>query len=210
MKFLEPVRDYKARHASTLLTFDAVIRLPRPDRGPQAPRKTPPDGSDRPGRNWRRPWRKTPGRLAGNRAWCGLYQLTLSGFIGNSCRHLPTCSEYAYEAIARHGLWKGGWLALFRVGRCGPGGTHGIDNVPETLGCPPRLVGAVEVCRFWSPVTPTKNRPARPFAAQFAEASMMRKSEMCGGTTIHASLVWPIRALPILDAPRLLSNRVNA
>jgi putative membrane protein insertion efficiency factor len=63
-----------------------------------------------------------------------LYQLTLSGFIGNSCRHLPSCSEYAYEAIARHGLWKGGWLAFFRVGRCGPGGTHGIDNVPETLG----------------------------------------------------------------------------
>ncbi|WP_322988539.1 MULTISPECIES: membrane protein insertion efficiency factor YidD [unclassified Hoeflea] len=84
------------------------------------------------GRNWRGPWRKTPGRLLGV-GLVRLYQLTLSGFIGNSCRHLPTCSEYAYEAIARHGLWKGGWLAFFRVGRCGPGGTHGIDNVPETL-----------------------------------------------------------------------------
>jgi putative membrane protein insertion efficiency factor len=84
------------------------------------------------GRNWRGPWRKTPGRLLGT-GWSALYQLTLSGFIGNSCRHLPTCSEYAYEAIARHGLWNGGWLALFRVGRCGPGGTHGIDNVPEAL-----------------------------------------------------------------------------
>jgi putative membrane protein insertion efficiency factor len=62
-----------------------------------------------------------------------VYQLTLSGFIGNSCRHLPSCSEYAHEAIARHGLWAGGWLALFRVARCGPGGTHGIDNVPERL-----------------------------------------------------------------------------
>ena len=62
-----------------------------------------------------------------------LYQLTLSGFVGNSCRHLPTCSEYAHEAIARHGLWAGGWMALFRVMRCGPGGTHGIDRVPETL-----------------------------------------------------------------------------
>ena len=65
-----------------------------------------------------------------------LYQLTLSGFIGNSCRHLPTCSEYAYEAIARHGLWAGGWMALFRVARCGPGGTHGIDNVPDSLAAP--------------------------------------------------------------------------
>lgn len=84
------------------------------------------------GRNWAGPWRKTPGRLFGT-GLIRLYQLTLSGFIGNTCRHMPTCSEYGYEAIARHGLWKGGWLTLFRVGRCGPGGTCGIDNVPEAL-----------------------------------------------------------------------------
>lgn len=83
-------------------------------------------------RNWRGPWRKTPGRLVGT-AFVRFYQLTLSGFVGQSCRHLPTCSEYAYEAIARHGLWAGGWMGLFRVMRCGPGGTHGIDNVPETI-----------------------------------------------------------------------------
>jgi uncharacterized protein len=93
------------------------------------------------GRNWNGPWPKTPGRLLGTGV-IRLYQLTLSGFIGNSCRHLPTCSEYGYEAIARHGLWKGGWLALFRVGRCGPGGTHGIDNVPVELDA--RLV-------WWAP-----------------------------------------------------------
>lgn len=84
------------------------------------------------GRNFAGPWRKTPGRLVGT-TLVRFYQLTLSGFVGNSCRHLPTCSEYAYEAIARHGLWSGGWMGLFRVMRCGPGGTHGIDNVPETL-----------------------------------------------------------------------------
>ena len=84
------------------------------------------------GRNWPGPWRKTPGRVAGT-SLVRLYQLTLSGFIGNSCRHLPTCSEYGYEAIARHGLWPGGWMALFRFMRCGPGGTHGIDNVPAVL-----------------------------------------------------------------------------
>lgn len=84
------------------------------------------------GRNYRGPWPRTPGRLFGT-GLVRLYQLTLSGFIGNSCRHLPSCSEYAYEAIARHGLWRGGWLSLFRVMRCGPGGTSGIDNVPERL-----------------------------------------------------------------------------
>lgn len=84
------------------------------------------------GRNWRGAFRKTPGRLFGM-GLVRFYQLTLSGFIGNSCRHLPTCSEYGYEAIARHGLWRGGFMALFRVLRCGPGGSHGFDPVPETL-----------------------------------------------------------------------------
>ena len=93
------------------------------------------------GRNWAGPWRRTPGRVLGV-SLVRFYQLTLSGFIGGSCRHLPTCSEYAYEAIARHGLWAGGWMGLFRVMRCGPGGTHGIDRVPETLR--PEL-------RWWTP-----------------------------------------------------------
>ncbi|MDX8537252.1 MULTISPECIES: membrane protein insertion efficiency factor YidD [Mesorhizobium] len=89
-------------------------------------------GPIRRGRNWPGPWRRTPGRVFGT-SLVRLYQLTLSGFVGNSCRHLPTCSEYAHEAIARHGLWAGGWMGLFRVLRCGPFGTHGIDLVPETL-----------------------------------------------------------------------------
>jgi uncharacterized protein len=59
--------------------------------------------------------------------------LPLRSHIGNSCRHTPTCSEYGYEAIARHGLWAGGWMTLFRVSRCGPFGTHGYDPVPETI-----------------------------------------------------------------------------
>ncbi len=93
---------------------------------------------NRKNRNWQGPWRKTPGRVFGT-AFVRLYQLTLSGFVGNHCRHMPTCSEYAFEAIARHGLWAGGWMGLFRVMRCGPGGTHGIDNVPETL----------DACKTW-------------------------------------------------------------
>ncbi|MCU0829915.1 MAG: membrane protein insertion efficiency factor YidD [Rhizobiaceae bacterium] len=83
-------------------------------------------------RNFGGPWPKTPGRILGV-GLIRLYQLTLSGFVGNTCRHLPTCSEYGYEAVARHGLWRGFWLTLFRVSRCGPGGTSGIDNVPEQL-----------------------------------------------------------------------------
>lgn len=62
-----------------------------------------------------------------------LYQLTLSSFIGNGCRHIPTCSEYGYEAIARHGLWPGSWMTLYRIARCGPGGKGGLDPVPSQL-----------------------------------------------------------------------------
>ena len=62
-----------------------------------------------------------------------LYRYTLSPLIGFRCRHLPTCSEYADEAIARHGLWAGGWMALARILRCHPFGTAGLDFVPREL-----------------------------------------------------------------------------
>jgi len=61
------------------------------------------------------------------------YQLTLSSLIGRTCRHLPTCSEYAAEAIRRHGAWAGCWLGLFRVARCHPWGSEGFDPVPERI-----------------------------------------------------------------------------
>ena len=61
------------------------------------------------------------------------YQLTLSGFVGRQCRHLPTCSAYTDEAIARFGLWRGGWLGLSRICRCHPWGTSGFDPVPAVL-----------------------------------------------------------------------------
>lgn len=59
-----------------------------------------------------------------------LYQRLAPPFVRGSCRHLPTCSEYAREAIARHGVVRGGWLALRRLGRCHPLGTAGVDPVP--------------------------------------------------------------------------------
>nr|WP_244642030.1 membrane protein insertion efficiency factor YidD [Chelatococcus reniformis] len=58
------------------------------------------------------------------------YQLTLSAFLGRQCRHLPSCSSYADEAIARHGLWAGGWMGVARICRCHPWGSSGLDFVP--------------------------------------------------------------------------------
>ncbi len=60
-----------------------------------------------------------------------LYQLTLSGlFFRGVCRHLPTCSEYAIEAVSKHGALLGSWMAARRIGRCRPMGTAGYDPVP--------------------------------------------------------------------------------
>jgi putative membrane protein insertion efficiency factor len=61
------------------------------------------------------------------------YQLTLSSIAGTHCRHLPTCSAYMDEAIARHGLWAGGAMGIARLLRCQPWGTAGFDPVPKTL-----------------------------------------------------------------------------
>ncbi|MBQ5993169.1 MAG: membrane protein insertion efficiency factor YidD [Bacteroidales bacterium] len=59
-----------------------------------------------------------------------LYQVTLSPFIGRSCRYTPTCSNYGIEAIQKHGPIKGSWLTLKRVLSCNPWGGSGYDPVP--------------------------------------------------------------------------------
>jgi putative membrane protein insertion efficiency factor len=58
------------------------------------------------------------------------YQRLAPSHVRGACRHFPSCSEYAREAIARHGAWRGTWLALRRLGRCHPLGTAGVDPVP--------------------------------------------------------------------------------
>ena len=65
------------------------------------------------------------------------YRVTLSPLLGRQCRYLPTCSEYADEAIRRHGAWRGGFLALARILRCNPLGASGFDPVPDL---PPEAV----------------------------------------------------------------------
>ncbi|MGA9239808.1 membrane protein insertion efficiency factor YidD [Robiginitalea sp.] len=59
------------------------------------------------------------------------YQKYISPLTPPSCRYLPTCSQYSIEALQKHGLRKGGWLALKRVGSCHPWGGSGYDPVPE-------------------------------------------------------------------------------
>ncbi|MBQ4222893.1 MAG: membrane protein insertion efficiency factor YidD [Prevotella sp.] len=58
------------------------------------------------------------------------YQRVISPFTPPSCRFTPTCSEYARQAIAKHGPFKGLWLALKRLSRCHPWGGSGYDPVP--------------------------------------------------------------------------------
>jgi putative membrane protein insertion efficiency factor len=60
-----------------------------------------------------------------------LYQITLSRVLPPTCRFVPSCSQYCYEAIARYGVWRGGWLAIKRVARCHPCNPGGYDPVPD-------------------------------------------------------------------------------
>lgn len=58
------------------------------------------------------------------------YQGFISPLLPSSCRYTPTCSHYAVEALQTHGLLKGSWLAIKRIGSCNPWGGSGYDPVP--------------------------------------------------------------------------------
>ena len=59
------------------------------------------------------------------------YQIAISPLLGPSCRFTPTCSEYARQALVKHGPVKGLWLAVKRILRCHPWGGSGYDPVPD-------------------------------------------------------------------------------
>jgi len=59
-----------------------------------------------------------------------LYKKAVSPYLPDACRFTPTCSAYAKEAVLKHGVLKGGWLAFYRVLRCNPFGKGGYDPVP--------------------------------------------------------------------------------
>lgn len=76
------------------------------------------------------------------------YKWTLSPLIGRQCRFLPTCSEYAAEALIRHGPWRGFLLASNRLCRCHPWGGSGYDPVPPPRDNAPHGKGPVS--RTWT------------------------------------------------------------
>jgi putative membrane protein insertion efficiency factor len=63
-----------------------------------------------------------------------VWQLVVSPLYGPTCRFYPSCSAYALEAVDRHGLVRGGWLAARRLGRCHPWNPGGVDLVPPKAG----------------------------------------------------------------------------
>ena len=60
-----------------------------------------------------------------------LYQAIISPLMPQTCRHLPTCSEYTIEALRVFGPFKGTYLSIKRIFSCRPGGSHGYDPVPK-------------------------------------------------------------------------------
>ena len=59
------------------------------------------------------------------------YQAAISPYTPAACRFSPTCSSYSLEALQVHGLFKGSWLAIKRIGKCHPWGGSGYDPVPK-------------------------------------------------------------------------------
>ncbi|MAD47336.1 MAG: membrane protein insertion efficiency factor YidD [Oceanospirillaceae bacterium] len=60
-----------------------------------------------------------------------VYRYAISPLLPSRCRYYPTCSSYAQEAVSRYGALRGGWLAIKRLLRCHPWGSHGVDPVPD-------------------------------------------------------------------------------
>lgn len=82
--------------------------------------------------------RQSPAGLA-LRGAIRLYQWLISPLLPPSCRFLPSCSQYAFEAVGEHGALRGSALAIWRLARCHPWGGSGYDPVPPAAG--PKALG---------------------------------------------------------------------
>lgn len=68
---------------------------------------------------------------AGSRGLISGYRRYISPLLGQHCRFYPSCSQYAYEAIAKHGVGRGSLLAVKRLAKCHPFHPGGVDHVPD-------------------------------------------------------------------------------
>lgn len=81
--------------------------------------------------DWKPDWRVTQLPRTALLGLIRLYQLTLSRLMPpNTCRFYPSCSRYGFEAVQKYGVFKGGWMAFWRVMRCNPFHPGGYDPVP--------------------------------------------------------------------------------
>ena len=103
------------------------------------------------------------------------YQRWVSPLLGPRCRFAPTCSAYAAQALTSHGLLRGGWLAVRRIGRCHPFHPGGPDPVPPAR--------AVEV-------TPAVERTADPGRSATMEGNPL-ELPLGAATTAHRAGATP-------------------
>jgi putative membrane protein insertion efficiency factor len=91
---------------------------------------------------------KTAMKACITKTMCGLvraYQLLVGPVLPPSCRYYPSCSNYAIEALHRHGPVAGLWLAVRRILRCQPWGGDGVDPVPERIHMSPPVHSHTEM-----------------------------------------------------------------
>ncbi len=84
------------------------------------------------GSGWSTALRLVPRKVL--RSFVRFYQVAISPGLPPSCRFTPSCSQYAIEALDRHGAIRGSWLAVRRLARCHPWNPGGVDPVPEATG----------------------------------------------------------------------------
>jgi putative membrane protein insertion efficiency factor/ribonuclease P protein component len=115
-------REIFRRQRAALPAMDLVVRLQCARRQGHARRNQP--------RPARLAAKAAPAMKTVLIALLRFYRYAISPMLGRNCRFHPTCSEYAIEAVERHGALRGGWMAAKRVGRCHPFNPGGYDPVP--------------------------------------------------------------------------------